>query len=56
MREAFIVDDIIDIPEDIRNMTLEELEAEIARMEAEIRKKQSHKTKPLTEVGGFFAS
>ena len=38
MREGYIVDDIVDIPEDIRNMSLEELNAEIERLEAKARK------------------
>ncbi len=39
MREGYIVDDIIEIPDYIKNMTLEESEAEIARIEAEERKR-----------------
>ena len=35
MREGYIVDDIIEIPDYIKNMTLEESEAEIERIEAE---------------------
>ncbi len=39
MREGYIVDDVIEIPDYIKNMTFEELQAEIARLEAEERKR-----------------
>lgn len=39
MREGYIVDDVIVIPEYIKNMTKEELDAEIAKIEAEEKKK-----------------
>lgn len=38
--KKYIIDDRVVIPEDIQNMTKEQLEAEIAQFEAEIEKRR----------------
>ncbi len=38
--EKYFAYDVLDIPEDIKNMTPEELDAEIARLEAEAAKEK----------------
>lgn len=38
--KLFIIDDVIEIPEEIKNMTEEEMDREIARLEAEGRKER----------------
>ena len=59
------IDDRFEIPEDIKNMSKEELRAEIERLEAEAREKKMEKQKKvalvqqlkaLTSVGAFLVS
>lgn len=38
--KQFIIDDLIEIPDEIKNMTEEEMDREIARLEAEGRKER----------------
>ena len=44
------IDDRVEIPEDIKNMSKEELRAEIERFEAEIREKKAQGDRCLTPV------
>lgn len=46
--EAFLNDNVV-IPEDIKNMTREELEKAIAQLENELKKRKSEKGKNLGE-------